>query len=209
MKTIKQNRLTVLVKRIIGVIWYLNILSFIVWPIFVLVVGLNIPTAVAERHTDLELLLGVHVYPAEMVESTKPSISGAGVFHLDNTLGYAAWYYAAAVPSFMSLFVLFGLYQLRKIFASLANGKVFTEEIPGRLKKFGCILIAWSIFTPFLQYFVGASVLKDIQFEMQDIELFATFEFNPVFLISGLAIIVLSRVLQEAKAMHDEQALTI
>ncbi len=204
-----KNSLTIWTKRIIGLIWYINIISFIAWPVVVLVVGMNIPEAVEDRHTDINVLLGYQIYPEVMTDTTQPSISGGGNMLLNNTYGYAAWYYAGAVPTIMSMFVLTGLYQLRKIFASLAAGHAFTQEIPQRIKKFGFVLIAWSIIIPFVQYFVGAAVLSDIQFKVPDVELSAAFDLYPGFFVSGLAIIVLSRVFQEAKTIHDEQALTI
>jgi len=209
MKTVKTNRLTVLVSRIIGVIWYVNILSFIAWPIMVFVIGFSIPSAIEDRHTDLDLLLGISIYPEVLQDTSQAGISGISMLHLNNTLGHTAWYYAASVPTLMSVFALFGIFQLRKIFASLAIGNAFTLDIPRRIKKFGFVLIAWSFIIPFAQYFVGVAVLKDIQFQLLDVKLYPSFQLSPVVFIAGLAIIVLSGVLREATNLHDEQELTI
>ncbi len=206
----KHLRLTRWVKNIINVVWYLNILSITAWPIVALIVGFNIPSDPSERHTDLNLFMGFTVNPEAVTTGTAPaSMHGQGEMFLNNTNGLLAWWVSALAPMVMGIIVLSGVFQLRKIFKSLAQDKPFTQEIPARIKKLGFIIVLGSIAYPMLQYLVGYLVLQDINFTLTNIELFPSFAISPGILITGLACIVFSRVLLEATTNREELELTI
>lgn len=205
----KHLRLTRWIKNIINVVWYLNILSIILWPVAVIIIGLNIPSDPSERHTDLNLFMGFQVFPTTSAETTAPIMYGQGLVFLNNTNGQLAWWVSALVPIVMSAIVLLGVFQLRKIFRSLCKDEAFTHEIPRRIKRLGYAIIAGSIVCPILQYVASILVLQDIDVRIDSIELFPAFGFSPAILITGLACLVLSRVLLEATRNREELELTI
>ena len=112
--------------------------------------------------------------------------------------------------------LLFGLYfglHARNLFASLSLGKAFTRKNATRLKKMAFVTIASQITVPLINYVVWRSALQHVSFNT------GGFQLRPPFLESwgphlnlivfGLALLVLSGVLKEAKQVTDEQRLTI
>lgn len=216
MSTEEQNRLARLVKRFLDVIWFMLLFTAIIWPIAMIIVGLSIPSDPTSRTTDINMFLHLKVYPdlsaevaPEAANAAGALISGKGDMKINNTSGLLAWYLSGAITEVMGIIALFGLAQMRKIFASLISGESFARENAGRVRKIGYIFIGWHIMHPLLQYFGGRAVLKDIEFAFQGIQLFPAFEFNIVGIFTGLAIIVLSGILREASSIHREQSLTI
>ena len=99
-------------------------------------------------------------------------------------------------------------------FASLSLGKAFTHKNASRLKKIAFVIIASQITGPLIDYFVWRSTLQHISFNTSGVQLFpplwnSILGPNPDLIILGLALLVLSGVLKEAKQMSDEQRLTI
>ena len=209
-----QKRLTRLVKRFIDVLWYLLLFTAIVWPIAMIVVGLNIPSEPEHRTTDVNLFLQFKVYPvasadADSVNAGDLLIGGRGEMKINDTRGRLAWYLSGAITEFMGFIALYGLMQMRRLFASLIKGETFVRQNAGRIRKIGFAFIGWHIIHPFLQYFGGRAVLNDIDFNVPGIQLYPAFEFGIVGIFAGFAIIVLSGVLREATGIHQEQSLTI
>ena len=104
---------------------------------------------------------------------------------------------------------LYVLVQLRALFASLVSGMSFTPENSGRIKKIGFVVIIWSAINPLLQYFGGQAMLAEYSLNVPGIQLSPAFDVNGLAIFIGLAMIVLSGVLNEAARMHEVQQLTI
>lgn len=216
MSDTEQNRLARLVKRFLDLIWFILLFTAIIWPIAVIVIGLSIPADAEQRTTDVNIFLGFKIHPGVATELVAESarigdalISGRGEVKINNTRGLLAWYLSGAMTEIMGFIALYGLAQMRKLFASLIRGESFARENAGRIKKIGYIFIGWHISLPILQYFGGRMVLNDIAFNVPGIQLYPAFEFNIAGIFAGLAIIVLSGILREAASIHEEQALTI
>lgn len=216
MSPAQQNKLTILVKRFLDVLWFLFLSIAVIWPITVMVVGLSIPSDPEQRHTDVNFYFNFRVNSELSTElATAPEnvaellLSGHGDVLLNNTHGQLSWYLAGAISEILLFIFLYGLLAMRKLFISLAEGNTFTRENTERIKKIGYVFIGFNIISPVLQYFGGRIILHDIAFNAPGIELYPGFEFNLGGLFAGLAIIVLSGVLREAVSIHQEQALTI
>lgn len=69
--------------------------------------------------------------------------------------------------------------------------------------------LAWQVAIPLLQYLGWSAVFKDISFSSRVFQLYPALELNPIAIFTGLALLVLSGVMNEAVRMHDEQRLTI
>jgi len=216
MSTTEHFKLAKLVKRFLDVIWYVLIFAAIAWPVSVMVIGLSIPADPGQRTTDVNIFLGFKVHSdistqitTDPVSTAAALLSGRGEVKIDNTSALLAWYLAAAMSEIMALIGLFGLAQMRKVFASLIERGAFASGNAGHIRKIGYVFIVWHTIHPILQYFGGRAVLNDVALNVQGIQLYPAFEFNIAGIFAGLAIIVLSGILREAASIHQEQSLTI
>lgn len=214
--SITDNRLARIVKRFLDIIWYVLIFTAVVWPIAVMVIGLSMPSDPTQRHADIDTFLGFKIYSDVSTElATEPAdaadllIRGKGMVQLNNTPSLLAWYLSGAITEVMGLIFLFGLLQMRRLFASVIKGESFARENAGRIKTIGYVFIGWHIIYPLLQYFGGRIMLNDIGFNVQGIQLHPAFELNVAGIFAGFAIIVLAGVLREAASIHHEQSLTV
>jgi hypothetical protein len=216
MSPAQQNKLTVLVKRFLDVIWFLFLIVAVIWPVTVMVIGLSIPSDPEQRHTDVNVFLNFHVNSEVSTELATSSdkggeliLSGRGDLKLSNTRSRLSWYLSGVISEVLAFIFLYGLLAMRKLFASLAEGSTFTEENAERIRKVGYVFIGWHIVSPVLQYFGSRTILNDIAFSAPGIQLYPGFEINIGGVFAGFAIIVLSGVLREAASIHREQSLTI
>jgi hypothetical protein len=213
------NKMAGWVKRFIDIAWYASVVSLIVWPIAILVIGYSIPTNPDERHTDINFYLNFTVYPeassAELMnkpdELSKVSevIKGQGNIKINNTKSVSAWYLAGAITEITGLIGLLALWYLRKIFKSLEAGDSFNQNSPVYLEKVGYITITASVIWTVLQYFGGKMILNDIGQHAATIHLSPAFQPNIGAIFIGLATIVLAGIIKEATLIHEDQALTI
>ncbi len=216
MSTSKQNRLTLLVKRFIDITWFLFLFFAVVWPLVVLVVGLNISPVADQRHTDVEVFSSFRItsdFPARQavpdMHKGGPLVSGKGELRLNDTSSRLSWYLSGAISEIMLFIAIFGLLAMRKLFSSLVDGNAFTSENARHIRTIGYAVIAWHIVSPLLQYFGSRIMLDDIAFSVPGIELYPGFELNIGGVFAGLAIIVLAGVMREAANIYAEQSLTI
>jgi len=213
--TIKSNKLTLLVKRFLDFMWYLIIGSLILMPIVTLVVGLNIPSDPQQRHTDVNFNLSFKVFPQQLDQignensNRSELIQGRGEVKINNTHSSLAWYLSNAINEIMGIIALFGLINMRKVFAHLVEGDAFNQDIPVYIDKIGYVFIVWNIVYPVLVYFGGKAILSDIGQHAQSIQLTPMIQFNLIGLFTGLSILVLAGVMREAAKIHEEQSLTI
>ena len=216
MSATQQNKLTVLVKRFLDVMRFLFLGIAVVWPLAVLLVGLNMPSDPQMRHADVNVYLMFRVNSelsadtGTAIESgTEKLLDGRGEVRLNNTQSRLSWYVSGAISEILLFIFLYGLMRMRKLFVSLTEGDTFTRENAERLRQIGYVFIGFHIVSPLLQYFGSRWMLSDIAFNVPGIELFPAFELNVGGLFAGFAIIVLSGVLREAVSIHQDQALTI
>ncbi len=207
------NRLTRFVKRFLDIALAVILIGAILWPITALGVGLNLFFDTELRNVDV--FLGFKIESEILPEGATGSASAKDTLmhgHSQvqiSTPSQFAWYLSAAISEFLAIILLYGLLQLRAMFASLTSGVSFAEENPARINKIGLTLICWYVVTPFLQYFGGRAVLSDIELSVQGIQLYPAFELGIAGIFVGLAIIVLAGVLREATNIHKDQSLTI
>jgi len=216
MSPTQQNRLTSAVKRFLDLIWLFFLGVAIVWPIVVVIIGMNIPTDPLERHTDISGFLSFKVFAETGGELASASssqgellLSGRGEVLLNNTNGDLAWWVSGAFHEVFLLIFLFGLGITRRLFASLKEGHAFADGNAERMKNIGYVFLLFNAVAPVLQYVGGRILLGDITMNTPGVQLYPAFEFSIGGIFAGLAIIVLAGVLREAIAMRKEHELTI
>ncbi len=126
MSPTQQNKLTVLVKRFLPVVWFLFLGVAVIWPITVLVVGISIPSDPQLRHTDVNALLNFRIISEVLTElaTTLASegeilLKGSGDLQLNNTSSRLGWYVSGADSEVLLFIFLYGLLAMRKLFAAL------------------------------------------------------------------------------------------
>ena len=67
----QKNKLTVLVKCFLDVIWFISLALAVIWPITVMVIGLGIPSDPEQRHTDIHVFLNFRINSNGSVSKVK------------------------------------------------------------------------------------------------------------------------------------------
>lgn len=101
--------------------------------------------------------------------------------------------------------------QARNLFVYFSFGTGFTRKNSVRLKKIGFVILASQVFNPLWRYFVWRTSYMDLSFNTGPVHLSPPWPFCPDIniVILGLALLVFSGIVKEAKQMSDEQRLTI
>ncbi len=215
MSTAKHNPLTRVVKRILDFSRVLAFISLVAWPLFVVVMTFGQNSHPETWGVDIgvfsRFIIDLNEFAGDVSESAgvrDPVISGKAVLNID-TSSLPALYLFTAILEVGGIVGLYVLIQLRALFASLVCGMSFTPENSGRIKKIGFVVIIWSAINPLLQYFGGQAMLAEYSLNVPGIQLSPAFDVNGLAIFIGLAMIVLSGVLNEAARMHEVQQLTI
>jgi len=209
------QKLTLLVKRYVDIIWYLGIATLIVWFFAIMVIGYSIPDNPDERHTDITFGLQFRVLPVgeslDADEQTNLSeiIQGTSNLKLNNTKSYLSWYVSNAIILISGLIGIWAWMFVRKIFHNLVNKEPFHERNQHYLYQLGLIIFISNLIIPILVYLGGLFIISDIGQFANHIKLFPAVEINVMSLFIGLALIILSKIFQEATTIHEEQSLTI
>jgi len=206
----RNNRLTHFVKRVLDVFLVCILIIIILWlPALVLMGISQTPTwgidiaVFAGFDIDLKELSGI------AYEGLRhPEISGKTMIKLDTSNLYA-WYMFAIVQQVSAAISFYVLIQIRAVVISLMKGLSFESENGNRIKRIGLVVVAWNIVIPFFQYFGWGSVIEQITIGSDAIQLYPAFELNPLGILIGLLLYLLSGMMQEAAAMRAEQELTI
>jgi hypothetical protein len=210
-----QNRITIAIKRILDILRVLAIVSLILWPLAVVVMTVGQSSHPETWGVDIDVYSGFSIdlnqFTAEISESVgvrDPIIDGKTALSID-TSSPTALYVFTLIMEMGGAVALYVLLQLRALFASLVNGTNFSPENSKRINKIGLVIIVWAFVNPILQYFGGRAILSEYALNVPGIQLSPAFEVNGMAIFIGVAMIVLSGVLNEATRIHDDQQLTI
>lgn len=209
------NRLTRTVKRILDILRVLAITALVVWPLAVVFMTIGQPSHPESWGVDISVYSGFTLDLNEIAADTSgsvgvrdPIIHGKGELGID-TSSPTALYVFTLITQLGGIVALYVLLQFRALFSSLINGVNFTPENTRRVKKIGLVIIFWALFNPVLQYFGGQVILREYSLNIPGIQLNPAFEISGMAMFIGVAMIILSGVLNEASRMQEEQQLTI
>jgi len=210
-----QNQLTRAIKRILDVLRVLAIVGLILWPLAVAAMTVGQSSHPESWGVDIDVYSGfsidLNTIAADITESVgvrDPIIDGKAALSID-TSSPTALYVFTLITELGGVVALYILLQLRALFASLVNGMNFALENSERIKKIGLVIIVWAFVNPILQYFGGELILSEYSLHVPGIQLNPAFEVSGMAIFIGVAMIVLSGVLNEATRIHDDQKLTI
>ncbi len=215
-QTAKPNKITRLVKGYLDVMWYLFLALTVLMPIVGGVISVGYFSEGGNQWgVDLNAFMGIEIDLEQLTDMAANTeglrsgvISGKTLLNFE-TLSVTVWYIFIAVNEVMLLFVLYGLKQMRDMFASLVTNMYFTLENAGRLKKIGIAVISGNIIIPIIQYFGGRMMLDDITFNIPGVEIYPAFQNGGTGVFLGLLILILSGVAREAANIYQEQLGTI
>ena len=137
-----------------------------------------------------------------------PEMHGKTEIAID-TSNVTAFYLFMGSQAALTFAGLYGVSQLRSLVISLKKGNAFSADNASRLKRIGLLVMVWNLVSPIFQYFAWGSVINDISFSNQGLDLFPAFEFNVMAIFIGALMMILSDLFLEATLISQEQRLTI
>jgi hypothetical protein len=210
-----QKRLTSAVKRTLDILRVLAIVSLFLWPLAVVAISIGQSSHPDSWGVDIDVYSGFTIdlnrFAADITKSVgvrDPIIDGKASLGID-TSSPTALYVFTLITELGGVVALYVLLQLRALFASLVSGMNFAPENSGRIKKIGVVIILWTLVNPILQYFGGQVILNEYSLSVPGIQLNPAFDISGMAIFIGVAMIILSGVLNEATRIHDDQQLTI
>lgn len=208
----QSGQLTRVVKRVLDGLLVFIVSILILWLPVMIVMGIS-QTQIATWGIDIAAFAGFEIdlneIPGIAFEGLRhPEISGKTMLNLDTSNLYA-WYIFAIYQQVSAATSLYVLIQIRAVVISLMKGLPFESENGTRLKRIGTVIVFWNVITPFFQYFGWGSVIEQISIGSSGIHLYPSFEINPLGILIGLLLYLLSGIMKEATAMRNEQELTI
>ena len=215
MSTETKSPLARVVKRILDFVRVLVFISLILWPLMAIVMTIGHSSQPDTWGVDIGVFSSFDIdlseFPADMTRSggvRDPKIDGKGVLNID-TSSLSALYLFVVMMEIGGIVGFYMLLQIRAVFASLAAGDNFESKNSARIKKIGYIAIGWALLNPLLQYFGGQAILREYSLDVPGVVLRPAFELNGGAIFIGLALIVLSGVLNEAARINESHQLTI
>lgn len=215
MSTESKNPLAKAVKRILDFFRVLALISLILWPIAALFMSIGHSSHPDTWGVDISVFsafdIDLNEFPMGATQSEgirDPIIAGKALLNID-TSSLSAYYVFALMMEIGGIVGFYLLLQLRAVFTSLADGDNFDLKNSARIRKFGYVAIGWALVSPLLQYFGGQIILREYSPNLPGIALSPAFELSGGAIFIGLAMIVLSGVLNEAANISESQRLTI
>jgi hypothetical protein len=210
-----KNPLARAIKRILDVVRVIAFISLIAWPLMTLIISIGHSSIAEHWGIDISVFASFNIDLDEFVEGTAqstgvrdPKIHGKGLLDVD-TSSLSAFYTFVFMMEVGGIVGFYLLLQLRAVFTSLAAGDNFDLKNSARIRRFGYVAIGWALVSPLLQYFGGQVILQEYSLNLPGIVLSPAFELNGGTVFIGLAMIVLSGVLNEAASINESHQLTI
>ena len=206
-----QQRLTSLVRRFLGVMRVLVLIGIVFVPLITLAVGYGALEESDDPDARVFAELRVIADPdAVDVERPRTNALVRGWTEVRTTnRDPLSWYLFAGISELVLCLTLYGVIQLRALFADLADGDAFTNENCARVRNVGVAVVCYYAVAPLLQFGAGSLVLANIDLVDTGIQLNPSFNLSIAGLFVGFATIVLAGILREAVVLREEQQLTI
>ena len=206
-----QQRLTSLVRRFLGVMRVLILIGIVFVPLITLAVGYG---ALEESDDpDARVFAELRVIAdADVVDAERPRINALVKGWTEvrtRNRDPLSWYLFAGISELVLCLTLYGVIQLRALFADLVEGDAFTNENCARVRKVGVAVVCYYAVAPLLQFGAGCLVLANIDLVDTGIQLNPAFNLSIAGLFVGFATVVLAGILREAVVLREEQQLTI
>lgn len=102
------------------------------------------------------------------------------------------------------------IYQLRKIFATLADNNPFTIENSKRLRIMGILVIAGSLIYHLIGYVIGLSTVKSLAtLDIKDFKFQINFHPDLGMLFMGIVLLILAEIFHRGCHLQEEIDLTV
>lgn len=99
------------------------------------------------------------------------------------------------------------LYQLRKIFATLAGETPFTGENVRRIRIIGIAVVTGSLLSTIVHFMIGLYISNIVH--LPGLELYANFKVDISGIFLGVVVIILAEVFRYGASLQEEQDLTV
>lgn len=204
----EHKRLTRSVKRALDLIWWLAVITLVLYPL-IIVVGAG------QESKDVQIPSSFRIYADVSPDVAPDSVSladtivrGQGEVRIETNDTFA-WYLSHGIRIIVVIVLMYGLAQLRKVFTALSNGQPFSPDNAERIRRLGYVVVAWNALIPVLQGVGSWLILDAIELELRGAQFTPSFGLSIGGIIVGMAIVVLAGVLREAVEAHEDRSLTI
>ena len=199
------------VSIVLSIIWYLQ------WLIIAALVIITILIATDNSIINTSKLEGFHVqfvridisnnaFDADNSESDIYLTNGEGRMHIENE-DYNFIYFRLLSAFLDTLFYIFIIYLLRKIFFSLKTGEFFVKQNGIYIKKIAYAVLGLTLIPAFLNYLINIYIKKTLIIEGIIFKAQFEFDYGTVFL--ALLIFVIAQVFIRGTELKEDQDLTI
>ena len=199
------------VSIVLSIIWYLQ------WVIIAGLVVITILIATDNSIIDTSKLEGFHVefaridipssaFDNDNQESDIYLTNGEGRIHIENE-EYNFIYFRLLNAFIDTLFYIFIIFLLRKIFFSLKTGEFFVKQNGIYIKKMAYGVLGISIIPAFINYLINVYIKQTLIIE--GIAFKAQFEFDYGTVFLALLIFVIAQVFIRGTELKEDQDLTI
>jgi len=199
------------VSVILSIIWYVQ------WLIIAALVVITILIATDNSIINTSKLEGFHVqflridipsnvYDVDNLKSDIYLTNGEGRIHIENE-EYSFIYFRLLSALIDTLFYIFIIFLLRKIFFSLKTGEFFVKQNGIYIKKIAYAVLGLALIPAFLIYLINIYIKKSLIIE--GIVFKAQFEFDYGTVFLALLIFVIAEVFIRGTKLKEDQDLTI
>lgn len=208
MRTLGERSIASFVRFVLGGAWWLVVVSL------GLLTGLLLLSFVVDLEGEsftMDLPVAVELN-APVLEGGASVIPDARIEKLRGNLKFPIRQGYFLSGSMLLIVLLLGLMlwvltQLRHIFGSLSEGRLFVPENARRIRWVGIAVIFGELARAAVVYFW--SYYTSQHFTANGLRFVASTDFNGMTIVGGLAILVIAEVFREGTRLHEDQSLTI
>jgi len=202
-KTLERRGLAKGLKVWLDVFFYLLLLAaflvIVLWPIL---------SVAGEDEYQITVPVAVHesaLLPADGIDGLRlRHARGELLFSLPGFLPNAVFWALSVV---LVAAAIYGLFLLRKILKTTADGFPFHHDNPRRLNHLGWIIVATSLLSTVSQFLYGRWALSRL--DGLDLPVSPSTEVYGEWILCGLLILVLASIWKQAVRIAEEQSLTV
>jgi len=206
------------VKVWLDVVWVLGCVAAGLLALYLLASSLSGPVGRGADAT-VTVAIGAHSFlprmPLELAAAPAPDISNVHSAALVRGYGELRATTQSRLQPLVSLLlielfllvVLYALWTLRAVVASVLAGRPFAPANSRRLQRIGFVILGVTVLFPIPEYLIGEAILREMS--VVGLTLSPAFRFSTDGVLTGLLFLVLAAIFRHGSELERERALTV